>query len=97
MNTAPTQASVEKYGRIKIITYRLFLHKSADVGTKNTEVDIIKSNANNSEIISAECKFHNSFENDSDLQKHISKKIYQQSKQKKMPKFITGTFHGLTL
>lgn len=34
MNTAPTQASVDKYGRIKIITYRLFLHKSADVGTK---------------------------------------------------------------
>ena len=42
---------------------------------KNTEVDIITSNADKSEIISAECKFHNSFVNDSDLQKHISKNL----------------------
>ena len=42
---------------------------------KNIEVDIIASNADKSEIISAECKFHNNFVNDSDLQKHISKNL----------------------
>lgn len=75
MNTAPTQASVDKYGRIKNHNLPLVFTPIGRCWNKNTEVDIINSNANNSEIISAECKFHNSFENDSDSQKHISKKI----------------------
>ena len=42
---------------------------------KNTEIDIIASNEDKTELISAECKFHNSAVNDSDLKKHLEKDI----------------------
>jgi hypothetical protein len=42
---------------------------------KNVEVDIIAANADRSKMISAECKFHNSPVNDSDLEKHLQKDL----------------------
>ncbi len=42
---------------------------------KNTEIDIIAVNEEKSEIISAECKFHNSVVNDSALEKHLKKNL----------------------
>ena len=42
---------------------------------KNVEVDIIASNEDRSKIISAECKFHNSPVNDSELEKHLHKDL----------------------
>lgn len=42
---------------------------------KNVEVDIMASDYEHSNIISAECKFHNSLINDSDLKKHIEKDL----------------------
>ena len=49
-----------------------------DIGrwwSKDIEIDIIATNEDKSEILSAECKFHNSLINDSDLQKHLNKNI----------------------
>ena len=37
--------------------------------------NIIATNEDKSEILSAECKFHNTAINDSDLQKHLNKNI----------------------
>lgn len=42
---------------------------------KDVEIDIIASNEEKSEILSAECKFHNSAVNDADLQKHLNKNL----------------------
>ena len=42
---------------------------------KDVEIDIIATNEDKSEILSAECKFHNSAINDADLQKHLNKNI----------------------
>lgn len=42
---------------------------------KNTEIDIIAANEDKSELISAECKFHNSVVNDSALEKHLLKNL----------------------
>ena len=42
---------------------------------KNTEIDIIAANEDKSELIIAECKFHNSVVNDSALEKHLLKNL----------------------
>ncbi len=42
---------------------------------KDIEIDIIATNEEKSEILSAECKFHNSVVNDSDLLKHYNKNL----------------------
>lgn len=42
---------------------------------KDVEIDIIAANEDKSEILSAECKFHNSAVNDSDLKKHLNKNL----------------------
>lgn len=42
---------------------------------KDTEIDIIATNEDKSEILSAECKFHNSAVNDFDLLKHYNKNL----------------------
>lgn len=42
---------------------------------KNVEIDIIAINKEKTEILSAECKFHNSVVNDSDLKKHLNKNL----------------------
>jgi len=42
---------------------------------KNSEIDIIASNIDHSEILSAECKFHNGVVNDTDIRKHIEKNL----------------------
>lgn len=42
---------------------------------KNTEIDIIASNDDKSNLICAECKFHNSVVNDTDLKKHLLKNL----------------------
>ncbi len=42
---------------------------------KKEEIDIVASNSDCSKVILAECKFHNSPVNDSDLKKHICKDL----------------------
>lgn len=48
---------------------------------KNTEIDIIATNEDKSKILSAECKFHNSAVNDSDLKKHLYKNLHNSKKK----------------
>ena len=48
---------------------------------KNVEIDIVAANEGKSEIISAECKFHNSAVNDSDLEKHLLKNLFSLKKK----------------
>lgn len=43
--------------------------------SKDVEIDIVATNEDKSEFLSAECKFHNSVINDSDLQKHLNKNL----------------------
>lgn len=42
---------------------------------KDVEIDIVATNEEKTEILSAECKFHNSVVNDSDLKKHLTKNL----------------------
>ncbi|MEE1057967.1 MAG: ATP-binding protein [Treponema sp.] len=48
---------------------------------KNVEIDIIAVNEDKSEIISAECKFHNSVVNDSELKTHLLKNLFSLKKK----------------
>ena len=43
--------------------------------SKDVELDIVAANEDKSALISAECKFHNSPVNDSDLARHLAKKL----------------------
>lgn len=48
---------------------------------KNTEIDIVAANEDKSQLISAECKFHNSEVNDSALEKHRLKDLSSLTKK----------------